>query len=261
MKNVIYYFSGTGNSLAVAKKIQESLDETELIHITSTLLDNIKPIEADRLGFVFPVYAWGPPGLVEEFVGKLQVKKAGYVFAVATYGGAPINTLRRMEKLLRQRGIATDSAFSLKMPNNYIVGGKSPSEEQQRQVIAKAGAKLTDMTQKIVTREKTPIPGIFFPATLMTSLGHPLFLNFAKKLDKKFVATDACTGCGICQNICPSANITLNETKKPVWQHHCEQCMACIQWCPAQAIEHGTSTQNKTRYHHPEISRAELIRN
>ena len=35
MRSVIYYFTGTGNSLAAAKKIAASLGETELVPIAS----------------------------------------------------------------------------------------------------------------------------------------------------------------------------------------------------------------------------------
>jgi Pyruvate/2-oxoacid:ferredoxin oxidoreductase delta subunit len=40
---------------------------------------------------------------------------------------------------------------------------------------------------------------------------------------------------------------------KPIWQHTCEQCFACLQWCPEEAIQYGKNTKKKRRYHHPEI--------
>ncbi len=29
------------------------------------------------------------------------------------------------------------------------------------------------------------------------------------------------------------------EERRPVWQHNCERCLACIHWCPCEAIEYG----------------------
>jgi epoxyqueuosine reductase QueG len=44
------------------------------------------------------------------------------------------------------------------------------------------------------------------------------------------------------------------QGSKPVFKEQCEQCMACIQWCPKQAINYKTKTQTRGRYHHPDIS-------
>ncbi len=95
---------------------------------------------------------------------------------------------------------------------------------------------------------------------LKTTLIHPLFLMMAPKQGKKFSATAACTGCGVCAKVCPVNNIALNREKRPVWEAHCEYCLACINWCPAQAIESGKATQGRNRYHHPDVTAAELSR-
>ena len=43
-------------------------------------------------------------------------------------------------------------------------------------------------------------------------------------------------------------NITL-QTGKPVWGQNCTHCMACICYCPAEAIEYGKKSLGKPRYH------------
>ena len=48
--------------------------------------------------------------------------------------------------------------------------------------------------------------------------------------------------CGIA-----TGNITL-KNKKPVWGKHCTHCMACICYCPAEAIEYGRKSVGKPRY-------------
>ena len=78
------------------------------------------------------------------------------------------------------------------------------------------------------------------------------------KMDKSFFADEKCTACGICAKLCPSRNIVITEGK-PVWQHRCEQCFACLQWCPEEAIQYGKNTKNKKRYHHPEISLKDIL--
>ena len=77
-------------------------------------------------------------------------------------------------------------------------------------------------------------------------------------MDKSFWADEKCTGCGICEKICPAQNISLMDGK-PQWQHRCEQCFACLQWCPEEAIQYGKGTAKKKRYHHPEITLKDML--
>jgi MinD superfamily P-loop ATPase len=71
-------------------------------------------------------------------------------------------------------------------------------------------------------------------------------------MDKGFWVDAKCNACGICKTICPCGNIEL-AAGKPAWRHHCEQCMACIQWCPQEAIQFGKKTPGYKRYRHPEV--------
>jgi ferredoxin len=66
------------------------------------------------------------------------------------------------------------------------------------------------------------------PLNVSTAIGQNLI--YARK-NKGFNVSDACTGCGTCETVCPVANIVM-KNKKPSFQHHCEQCMPCVQWCP-----------------------------
>lgn len=74
-------------------------------------------------------------------------------------------------------------------------------------------------------------------------LFYRLFVN-----DRKFTATEECTGCGRCEKLCPLANISL-EDGRPVWHGNCTQCMACIGACPQNAIEFGSRAKGKRRYY------------
>jgi flavodoxin len=48
MENIIFYFTGTGNSLKTAKSIAEGLGNAELIRITNRLKLSDKPIKCRR---------------------------------------------------------------------------------------------------------------------------------------------------------------------------------------------------------------------
>ena len=45
--------------------------------------------------------------------------------------------------------------------------------------------------------------------------------------------------------------------RKPNFER--EQCLACIQWCPQEAIQFGKKTPRYKRYHHPEVTVREML--
>ena len=121
MKTIIYYFTGTGNSLAAAKKIAAVLGDCELVSIAS--LQNtpgeIVP-SADRVGIVCPVYDAGVPRIVAEFVGRLSLIRAGYTFAIVTLGGTGVSALHQLNGIVsRKSGKKLDAAWIVKMPGNF----------------------------------------------------------------------------------------------------------------------------------------------
>ena len=53
---------------------------------------------------------------------------------------------------------------------------------------------------------------------------------------KGYVMTDACSGCGTCQSVCPQ-NVIVEGSPFVIDAHHCLQCGNCAENCPVQAIE------------------------
>lgn len=137
-KNIIFIFSGTGNSLWAAKKMSEELGNCEIVsmgcHKEYTLID-----EYDVIGFVYPTYYRGIPAKVEDFVLQFdfQNNKNAYFFAVATCGSVDTacNATVQMHKLLKRKGIALSFAEKLDMFSNYIIffDMRDTVEEKARQ--------------------------------------------------------------------------------------------------------------------------------
>lgn len=93
---MIFYFTGTGNSLWVAKALSEALGEP-LVSIADELHKEkdgwVYPVRPDeKILFVYPVHSWGPAVSVTHFISRLTLN--GYtgqsVYSISTCGDADI---------------------------------------------------------------------------------------------------------------------------------------------------------------------------
>jgi len=253
---MIFYFSGTGNSLSVADKIAKVQGE-QLVSIASELDRKCSVFEYgfgenDLLGFVFPVYAWGPPEIVLDFISKLKINGKPYIFSVATCGDDEGYTTRILQKEMNEKGLSVDSAFTVIMPNNYIIGFDVDDKEVETGKLQRARQRLDYINSVISKRQR----GVFDLSRgkfsgVKSYIINPLFNRFARDT-KSFYATDKCTGCGTCEKICPVHTIKVDG--KPAWGKSCTQCLACIHRCPVGAIQYGKNTVKKGRYVNPDIA-------
>ena len=257
MKTSIYFYTGTGNSLWTAKKLSVLLDNAELVSTTLNRSGRINN-DSENIGLIFPVHIWGIPSPVIDFLNRLNFDPAKYYFAVAVNAGQVAATLIQLKNLLQQNNIKLSSGFSICLPSNYIPWGGAESQEKQQTKFSKSLDKINRIAQVVRAQEvKEPEKGpawqnIFFSAIYRSSFAQ------VPKMDKSFWADDKCTGCKICEKICPAQNIKMINGK-PTWQHHCEQCFACIQWCPEEAIQYGRGTTKKKRYHNPDITLKDML--
>jgi ferredoxin len=259
VKTVIYYFTGTGNSLSAAKKIAAATGDCELVPIASLAKTggDIVP-QADRVGIICPVYFSGLPLMVAAFAERLVLSAAPYVFAVVTHGGGGESAaLRQLDGVLRKRaGRGLDAGFGVFMPGNYILMYESPKGKKREEILAKADAEIGSIAGFVTRCGHRALPSSLIPRVLHTLL-YPWFASHARTDDRKFSVTDQCTSCGTCVAICPANNIEL-AGGKPVWNHHCELCCGCIHTCPVQAIQAGARTEKWERYRNPSVTIAEL---
>ena len=120
---MIFYYSGCGNSKFIAQSIAEAFNE-KLVFIPEAQRDNnfeYDLSENEMLGFVYPIYSWRPPHLVDEFVNQFIIKgKPSYVWTAVTCGDNVGETESIFRKELKDRGLELDAAFCFKMPNTYV---------------------------------------------------------------------------------------------------------------------------------------------
>lgn len=276
MNAEIYYFSGTGNSLVVARDIAGKI-KGKLISIPSMVDQGIVRTDAEVIGIVFPVYYIGPvqiPLIVRRFVNQLEDIGSKYIFAVCTYGGGSYTTLKMLSEMLKIRGGKLAAGFGVHMPQNAF---EKPYENKQK-LFNHWQKKLKDIAEYVRAKKEgrfdadtivlklilTPFmplikKGLKTALCKMAGLqtGSDLFLEELIPLaDVSFFPDEKCNGCGICESVCPVRNIKIVE-KKPAWQHHCENCLACFNWCPNAAI-HGGIVSDGKRYRHPDVELSDM---
>jgi len=261
MKSIIYYFTGTGNSLAAAKKIAGTLGDCDIVPVAS-FADSPGPVapDAERVGLVCPVYFAGLPAMAASFAERLDLAAAGYVFSVVTHGGGGgAAALRQLDGILRDKaGRGLDAGFAVSMPGNYILMHDSPAGEKRDRLLEAANAELDMIAGRIGEGERGSLPNS--PVVrIVRALTYPWFRSHVHGNDRKFTVSEACTSCGTCAAVCPAGNIEM-VGGKPVWNHRCELCCGCIHLCPAEAIQAGSRTEGRQRYRNPSVEIAELER-
>lgn len=245
---MIYYFSGTGNSREVAKRLAAATRD-EAASITS--VKNLSALNNEVVGFVFPVYAWGVPKVMRDFVQKFTLPTPpSYIYMVCTCGDDIGHTDKEMGQLLSGKGMTLDAAWSITMPNTYISlpGFDIDSPKLTVDKLQKALPRIARIAQHIQQREREirdVRPGAL--AGFKSKVLRPLF-NKMLTGDKRFKATEGCTHCGRCAKICPMQNITYSDNGLPVWNGNCADCLACYHSCPQHAISYGPYTHNKGQY-------------
>ncbi|MDR0986921.1 MAG: EFR1 family ferrodoxin [Ruminococcus sp.] len=250
MENIIFFFSGTGNSLALAQEIAINLDNTELHNMSGAFEGDLQTYE--RIGFIFPVYFGGVPPMVRAFIEDLRFDEKMYIFGAITRGGMAGAAQDELLEIVESSGGKLACEFTVMMPGNFIAVYGALPEFIQKNLLAKSDEKAKKITDKIKvklinqnlkpSRETVP---------LMKKM--PDYTTFAKD----YRVNHNCSGCNLCAKICPSKNITM-VGHKPHFDSTCQRCMACIQWCPVAAITY--KGQIRARYRHPEIKAEELFR-
>lgn len=272
MEKIIYYFSGTGNSLRTAQIIATEIGGAKLIPMWNNP-DDASALTAEIIGFVCPVYEWDVPKTVKAFVNRLTINPKAYIFMVATYIAIHGRCFETINTALCDKGshlhygralrcVASQcTAYEPFPPALFMV---PLSERKSRKIGKEILARKLRAYPKMSLVTKWLYPKMMIP-----------FINVQHEYDKGFYTSDACIGCEVCRKVCPCKNITFSS-QRPVWNHSCEGCNACVVYCPTKAIQFKTPDaynrldniitrklglpEKRTRYHNPYVSASDLMK-
>lgn len=247
---MVLYFTGTGNSRYCAQFLADQLQDTCVDSCSMIRQGTKADLQSEKPWvFVAPTYAWQAPRVFVQFLRDGTFRGSRLAYFVLTCGGETGNAHEQLSELCREKGFVDQGLLPVMMPDNYLVMFPAPKADEVKEKLAAARPRLEQAAEQILA-------GLAF-APQKTGLldklksgpvNEGMYRFFIKP--SRFYATDACVGCGKCQQACPLGNITL-KNGKPVWASRCTHCMACLCGCPTGAIEYGKATRGKPRYQCP----------
>ncbi len=247
----IFYFTGTGNALAVSKWITEIFTKkgvnSEIVKITPSLKISQKEIEKNTLiGFCYPTHGFNAPPVVVDFIFRFP-KSGNNIFILNTRAGMKLSRLFMPglsglaqllpALILKLKGYKIVGLQPMDLPSNWISIHPGLRKKVIYSIFLRCEKITNKFAERIISGEKVfkglrslPIDMIISPI----SIGYYFFGRFV--LAKTFVAGDNCDGCRICEKQCPVKAIQM-KNKRPYWTRKCESCMHCMNICPKQAIQ------------------------
>jgi len=238
---VVYYFSGTGNTKKIAdlvkiefekKKCQLSLISIEDKVNSSDMMDIAG---LDAIGLAYPIYGFGTPDIIDDFLKLLPEGKGMNLFLFKT--GADFisinhNASTLLIKELEKKGYSVFYDRIIVMPSNWIL---SYEDSMSRQLYLSAKEKVPHMVKEIIQLKRRRYHSGYFMKSLSLGISH-LEKKYGSKYYGKSLRTDEnCNSCQICSSKCPQKNIQL-ENGKISFGDKCIWCMRCVYDCPKKAI-------------------------
>jgi len=250
--NLIFFFSGTGNNIAIAKKVKAELGG-ELIRITNKLLWSRQAYTADKCIIIYPSYGYGAPRLVHKFFHAAHIR-ADYIAILVSYGSAPGAAGIQIKKILEKKGRQADLYLSIRSVENFIPIFGLDEQKKHKSLIKHA--EHTAAAIEMIRAGAKNKPRRFYPLGSMVS---GILIWALPILNRMYKISDKCNGCGVCVRACPGGAMVQNARAKPEFvARGCELCQACLNLCPMRAISFVRLNAKSPRYLHPEVSAGEL---
>ena len=122
---MILYFSGTGNSLAIARQIAEKVGD-KIMPLREAVGKDLTGEK--RIGLVFPTYWLDAPIAVRDIVPQLNISPSSYTFVVITCGAQTNNAVWTVRRILRQKGVKISYCNTIRVPDSSALAfGRNPN--------------------------------------------------------------------------------------------------------------------------------------
>lgn len=249
-----FYFSGTGNTQYIVKKLCEHLKTNFNVTATDvTVATDFARLlrEAEYILIAFPIYGSAPPEPIVKFVYKNAEKWTGkkIIVAVTQYmfsGDGAASIGRSLKKL----GGNVCFAEHFNMPNNLsdLDFFKIRNGDELKKRIAKADERVKKFADRI--KNNATFRRGFNP--ISHAIGYYCQRKWWRKGEnekksKLIIDITKCIGCGLCTKNCPVHNLKISE-EKAVANNECALCYRCVNNCPKKAVALFGKNPPSTQY-------------
>lgn len=247
MNVLIVYFSGTGNTEAIAHGYERAIIKAGHDVISSSI-ENLGEIpEHDLLIVGGPIYAGNMPdkliNWIRTKIPATEFHKKAIVYSTSA-GQLNANGVKSIGKKLIKKGYSLMDAHTFDMPRNFYIDKYDPTPEAiQKQQFENAAADILKSVSKIDLETVVDMT----ESVVMIDMLADLFRLMAKSLGKSFQITEKCIGCGKCEKNCPQQNINYKEKR---YSNKCMMCTRCIHNCPVNAIAYKEKQIDQYRVHY-----------
>lgn len=250
---MVFYFSGTGNSEHVARRLAQATGETCVSMADCVDRDEFtfSLCPDERVGFVTPVYFWGLPDIVVRFMDKLRLTglHRNFIYHTVTCGTTTGQAHHMMQKILKGKGLWLDAKYSVRMVDVWTPMFDLSNHEKCLRKTAGAEKHIDKVAEMVVSRKA----GDYDRLSLAHWLAKWYYRSYENQRGTRHfhVMKDRCTGCGLCARQCPEHAIECRDGH-PVWvKEKCTLCLKCLHHCPGFAIQYGRHTINHGQFVYP----------
>lgn len=257
---ILYFMSGTGNTLRVGKWMAEEAQRLGVAHVRlipiqdAHALENIPDGASTLVGFLMPTHAFTVPWQMLSFLLRFPRRPGIHAFALATRAGTKFGRLHCpgfegtanivTALLLRLKGFRIRGWMGIDMPSNWTALHPGFTPAAVESIITRAKPRVNSFLHDIIEeqwRTNSLLVPLFGLALVPISAAYAFIGRFM--LAKLNFANTRCNGCGVCAKNCPAHAISMHgkTSPRPYWGYACESCMRCMNFCPKHAVEAGHS--------------------
>lgn len=245
----IFYFTGTGNSLYVAKRFGG-----ELYSIPQVLKGDKYIFKDEKIGIVFPTYGLSAPTIVKDFIEKITLISP-YIFVIMTCGNNNGDATKWIVSFAKKHNIDISYSNNIKMIGNHI---PIVNISKQKSLDKNIEENINHLIDDVNNNRKYIDSGIIIGGLLRNTLK---IVKRIRHMDSpfNFSVNYSCIKCSTCIKVCPRANVSYNDSNEIIFSNHCESCLSCVNNCPKKAIQVKGDRNPQDRFRNEHISLKEII--
>ena len=249
---MVFYFTGTGNSLYIAKQLDSNVNS-----IPQVLKGQDLTFRDERIGIVCPIYGHEMPAMVKEFIKKATFDTE-YFYVILTYGKMHGGAADLADKYIKSVGRMVHYINSIMMVDNFLpVFDMLEQMKEDKHIEENLAIIKADIDQKKSAKQKV---------TLKDKSVHTMYTKMVKNAPEtvwaRYKITEDCVGCGICAKVCPAGCIKVENGMAVNTGENCQACYACVHACPKMAIQFDLERPEanpNARYRNEHIELVEII--